>query len=67
MKLSDYLLSQNETAAAFAQRIDVAPSTITRILRGERLPRVDLALKIKKATTGAVIPEDFVSNTEAAE
>lgn len=60
MKLEQYLKSKNIKPAAFAASIDVAPSTITRILRGERTPRIELAAKIKVATRGKVTVEDFM-------
>lgn len=66
MKLKTYLRDRQEKPAAFAARIDVAPSTITRILRGERTPRIDLIAKIKSATNGDVTAEDWMQ-PEAAE
>lgn len=61
MKLEQYLTDKNIKPVAFAASIDVAPSTITRIIRGERLPRIDLVEKIKRATGGEVTLEDFLS------
>lgn len=61
MKLEQYLRDNDIKPVAFASSIDVAPSTITRILRGERLPRIDLVEKIKRATGGLVTVEDFLS------
>jgi transcriptional regulator with XRE-family HTH domain len=65
MKLEQYLLNNGIKPVAFAASIDVAPSTITRILRGERTPRIDLIGKIRTATGGKVTADDFMS--EAAE
>lgn len=65
MKLHEYLKSKNIKPAAFAASIDVAPSTITRIIRGERTPRIELAAKIKLATKGKVKIDDFMPETAA--
>lgn len=59
MTLEQYLTEQQIKPMAFAAIIDVAPSTITRILRRERTPRIDLILKIKSATGGFVTAEDW--------
>lgn len=64
MKLETYLREKDEKPAAFAARINVAPSTITRILRGERSPGIVLAAKIKTATKGKVRIEDFLPQPE---
>lgn len=61
MKLEQYLTNNSIKPVAFAASIDVAPSTITRIIRGERLPRIDLVEKIKRATGGEVTLEDFLA------
>ncbi|USJ24686.1 helix-turn-helix domain-containing protein [Ensifer adhaerens] len=60
MKLEQYLTAKNIKPSAFADGIGVAPSTITRILRGERTPRIELIAKIKAATGGKVTMEDFM-------
>lgn len=60
MKLIDYLHRERLTATAFAERIAVPPSTITRLLAGERSPRLDLLKKVMIGTDGEVTPNDFV-------
>ncbi|NSZ73307.1 helix-turn-helix transcriptional regulator [Agrobacterium tumefaciens] len=60
MKLEQYLTQNNIKPVAFAASIDVAPSTITRIVKGERTPRIDLIAKIKAATGGLVTMEDWM-------
>lgn len=65
MKLEQYLRENDIKPVAFAISLEVAPSTITRILRGERSPRVELVAKIQKATGGKVTVDDFIQ--EAAE
>lgn len=61
MKLAQYL-SQNEIKpSVFAAEIGVAPSTITRLIKGERSPRLDLIRLIREKTGGAVTADDFMS------
>ncbi|CAN0653136.1 Helix-turn-helix transcriptional regulator [Nitratireductor aquimarinus] len=65
MKLETYLSERDMKPSAFAAEIGVAPSTITRILRGERSPGLDLVMRILRATDGKVSVEDWY-NAEAA-
>jgi 3,4-dihydroxy 2-butanone 4-phosphate synthase/GTP cyclohydrolase II len=60
MKLSAYLSREKLTAARFAGRIGAPASTITRILRGERSPTLEIMARIAEATAGAVTPNDFL-------
>lgn len=60
MKLSEYLTTSGQKATDFASKIECEPSTITRILRGERKPSVSLAVKIEEMTAGQVTPRDFI-------
>jgi predicted transcriptional regulator len=61
MTLQEYLKAKELTPSAFAALIKSPPSTVTRLLKGQRSPRIDLMVKIKVATGGKVTPEDFVS------
>lgn len=54
-KLSEHLASTDKTAAQLARELDVETSTITRILKGERRPSRDLALRISELTGVPVI------------
>lgn len=54
MKLADYLKEAGISATSLAERIGVPPSTITRILRGERLPGLAIMRRICDATGGKV-------------
>lgn len=60
MTLTEYLAANNLTASAFAERLDVPPSTVIRLIKGERSPRLELLRKIMAATDGEVTPNDFV-------
>lgn len=66
MKLETYLSENGIKPTAFATEIGVAPSTITRLLRGERSPRLELMQAIKRATGGAVTADDFMSEKVAS-
>lgn len=59
MKLADYISEKQTTASRFAGEVGVPVSTITRLLRGERRPGIDLVARISTATDGAVTAEDF--------
>lgn len=59
MTLDDYLRLTGETAEAFARRIERAPSTISRLRKGETRPDWATMDAIKRATDGQVTPNDF--------
>ena len=54
-----WLSANNVTASAFAARIGCVVSTVTRIARGEVMPRPRLMSAIMRETGGAVQPGDF--------
>jgi transcriptional regulator with XRE-family HTH domain len=60
MNLLTYIEAQGISPSKFAERIGVPPSTITRILSGNREPGLGLLKKIHAATDGAVTPNDFL-------
>lgn len=66
MKLETYLSEIDLKATAFAEKIGVSPSTITRILRGERSPGFDLVMRIQAATKGKVSAKDWYADRETA-
>lgn len=59
MKLKQYLFENDKKPSVFAAEVGVSPSTITRILRGERSPGFNLVMRIERATGGAVCAEDW--------
>jgi len=59
MQLGEYLTLTGQSPSAFAGKIKVPASTITRILRGERTPQLDTVAKIKVGTGGAVTADDL--------
>lgn len=60
MKLADYLIAENLNPSAFAVRLGTPASTVSRLLKGQRSPGVDLLTKIRAATGGKVTPNDFL-------
>lgn len=60
MKLDQYLSETQKKPSVFAAEIGVAPSTITRLLKGERSPRLDLISLIQRHTEGKVTANDFL-------
>lgn len=53
-KLQSYLEAQNMTQQAFAAKIAVDQSVVSRLARGLMKPRLRLAVSIEKATNGYV-------------
>jgi len=60
MTLADYIKAKQTTASRLAGEVGVPVSTITRLLRGERKPGIDLVSRIVDATNGEVTAEDFM-------
>jgi DNA-binding transcriptional regulator YdaS (Cro superfamily) len=60
MQLKDYLRLEEESALEFAGRVGVTIFAVRKWVRGERIPRPATIMKIKKATKGAVTPEDWM-------
>lgn len=62
MKLADYLEKYGVTPSRFASKAGLQPSTIIRILNGERpTPGIETLAKIMRASHGEVTPNDFAS------
>lgn len=59
MDLAKYLNSSKRSASWLAASVGCETSTITRILRGERRPSINLAARIERATGGEVTISDF--------
>lgn len=66
MRLADYLRDRQIRPSALALAIGLSPSTVTRILRGERTPSLSLIARIREATDGAVTADDFLPAREPA-
>jgi transcriptional regulator with XRE-family HTH domain len=60
MQLADYLASKGINPTKFAELVGVPASTITRVLNGDRMPRLDTIQKIVALTDGNVTVDDFM-------
>jgi transcriptional regulator with XRE-family HTH domain len=65
MDLLTYIEANGLSPSKFAERVGVPPSTITRVLSGDREPGLGLLKKIHSATNGAVTPNDFLPSAAA--
>jgi transcriptional regulator with XRE-family HTH domain len=63
--LAHYLTSNELTQTAFARRVEVDQSRISKLCRGEIRPGLDLAHRIERETEGAV-PMTAWAKTEGA-
>ena len=61
MTLREYLKSRAETQSAYAQRMGLARSVVSRIASGKRLPSAVVMKAIWLETDGKVSPTDFCS------
>ena len=57
--LKQYLEDTNTPARRFARVVGMSPSYASEIINGKKTPGLKLALDIKRATGGAVLPESF--------
>ena len=62
MKLRSYLRLEGERPAEFAARIGASIYAVRKWLNRERIPRPKTQKIIKRATSGKVTPEDWVSD-----
>lgn len=60
MKLADYLHSVPTKDADFADRIGVTRQSLHRYCAGERTPRPEVMVRIRRVTNGAVTADDFL-------
>lgn len=66
MTLAGYLAQNGITQSAFAARVGVRTSTISRLCRGETRPEAGLVAAIARETAGAVMPNDLFPEADAA-
>lgn len=60
MRLAAYLLKTSRSQTQFAAEIGVPPGTISRYLRGSRMPSWDHVERIYLTTNKQVTPNDFL-------
>lgn len=63
MKLKDWMTSKSIKGVDFAAQVRVSSATISLLCSGERMPSVELAQRIEKATRGQVKLGDWVKET----
>ena len=59
MKLKEWLTLSGTSQTDFARAVASPISTINRMLKGQKIPTHDLAVRIYFVTHGAVQPNDF--------
>ena len=62
MQLKRYLSKSGEDPGVFSEKVGVTIYAMRKWLRGERIPRPETIMKIKKATDGLVTAEDWIAN-----
>ena len=69
-KLSAFLKRERMAQSLFAERIGVRDSTVSRLIKGERTPSLNLAKRISDETRGDVTTDEWLcpvpDNCEAA-
>jgi plasmid maintenance system antidote protein VapI len=65
MTLVEFLAQTGQSATTFAAKVGCEVSTVTRLLRGERRPSIDLALRIEMATEGKVTPSNLIQSSSS--
>lgn len=58
-RIREYLAKRNMTQGELAGLLDTTEANLSRVINGVHLPGLILALKIKAATDGYVVPDDF--------
>lgn len=66
MTLDQYLIDKDITDAAFAERIGRDPATVSRLRRGLTKPDWHTLDRIREATLGNVMPNDFLPSDAAS-
>jgi len=59
-----YLSEHNINQRDMAKQIGINPATMSKIVRGERMPRIDVVERIEIATYGDVGPRHFYKNPD---
>jgi len=58
--LSEYNINQRD----MAEQLGINPATMSKIVRGERMPRIDVVERIEIATFGDIGPRHFYKNPD---
>lgn len=60
-KLATYIDSRNISQREFSRLLEVDPSIVSRLVRGQMRPSLDLAVRIEKLTKGHIKPSYWIS------
>lgn len=63
MTLREYLQSRSIRQKAFADEIDATQGYVSKLVRGEVVPSMEIAAKIHRVTDGAVPYEAWISKS----
>jgi DNA-binding transcriptional regulator YdaS (Cro superfamily) len=58
-RIAQWLREQDKTQAWFANKLGISVATMSRIVRGETVPRTTTVLRIEKLTGGQVTASDL--------
>ena len=59
-----YLSEHNINQRDMANQLGINPATMSKIVRGERMPRIDVVERIEIATFGDIGPRHFYKNPD---
>ena len=62
--IKKYLSKHNIKQRDMAKQLGINPATMSKIVRGERMPRIDVVERIEIATYGDVGPRHFYKNPD---
>lgn len=60
-KLATYLDARNISQREFSRLLEVDPSIVSRLVRGQMRPSLDLAVRIEKLTKGHIRPSYWIA------
>ncbi len=62
--IKKYLSKHNIKQTDMAKQLGINPATMSKIVRGERMPRIDVVERIEILTAGDVGPRSFYKNPD---
>mgnify|MGYP003127787796 FL=1 len=62
--IKKYLSKHNIRQTDMAKQLGINPATMSKIVRGERMPRIDVVERIEILTSGDVGPRSFYKNPD---
>ena len=58
---SEFIRTSGQNRAAWADRLSISRSYLSDILNGNKIPSLELATKIERATAGAVMASSWIA------